>query len=622
MLYAVWISFALLAFALLSMSMKSKFFRVTREQRRLKPYIFKKTIKEISFARRLKFDIPCERGMPKKYIEYLGKLYINPKYVPTFTSGIERLLYLYAVMNLYTMRGKGRRDEFSKRQLLKNASVVFVISQIRKRETRIKKIVSQRLYTTNQPLYKIMSGKNLSKIVVKNSCPNFNIILDKKNINLRPIIMSSYINYISDNISVRHYVDKILPVECYEIKSNSEDIKFVFKTNKDKMNFSYSQTSDTFFYISNCKEKAQAILVLSDKKEFGSSLARRSVKELEVYVDIGGNAKIFVLNASCKPELMTLVQKIRDMGGKLDYLLATKEIISNKSLEKIVENSYNSRYLSGENLRAKYLTTTKNIPTLHLPTHIHIIESQQDFFEIGDGFDKFKKLAQLGVSFNIAVIYSSQNDIVKQIIDAFMNTKDARDLIECGVFLFFIDKITVHSDVVYYLCKMYESQNLLAMKPNFPNYPMCSNPKFLASSQSCGNTLSVFINNKSNREQSSEVFVPLHVGRGVHDSLFVTPCVVSRTGAKLKIAPLRNAHAYTIKLPIGCVVYDNFGNIIQDKGGEHMGDRVILKFTTKVKAYGEKVIDIKKENREPKEQILIDPTHNRRPKPLTQVQTG
>jgi len=593
-IYAIWISFSLLTLTILVLTRQGGFFRVQKQHRVLSHYIFKRTIREVILARRLKFNMQCERGIPKQYIEYLGKIYINPKYMPKFETGVERLLYLYAIMNLYIKT----ECLLTKRQLIKNAMIAFIVEVTKKRESKIKKIVQKKYYLTNQSQYKVMAGKSKSKVVVKQSLPNFEIFTDKKKISLQAVATNSYINYHGKNLSVKHYIDKSLPIECYDIKSNI-NFKFALNTKKDKMKYSYSQTSDTYFFTCNSEKSAGAVFVMCDKKEFGTSLAKRRISDLEIYVELDGIAKVFVIVGTCKQEVMATIQKIRETGGQLNYLQTKEEIINTKRIESLLESSHNSRYISGEGLRSKFLATCKVIPTMHLPTITYIIESQEDFFDIVDNFQYFGKLGEMGVSFNIALIYSSQNDVVREIINAFMNTKEVHKLIEIGIFMFFIDKITVQKDVIYYLCKIQESQFMNVLYTGM-NHTTSSNSKVMVSSSVSGNCLSVFANNKSNKETITQVLVPLNIGREVENSLFLVPSVICRNGMKLKVTSQKTGHSYNIKLPAGCLVYDNLGKIIEDKGNEHSCDKIILKFEIKIKSYGEKIIDIKKESRDEK----------------------
>ena len=583
-----------MAFTVLIMTRQSGFLRVYGEHRKLSHPVFKKIIHEIGFARKLKLNVPSEKGVPKLYIEYLGKLYVNSKFIPKFESAIERLFYLYAVMNLYTRINSLPDTDLSRRQLIKNAMFVFVTGQLRKKGTRFKKIIAKRFYPSRQNLYKVLSGKSVSKVIIRNSAPSFKVLANKDIINFSCVFQNSYSNYHGKEFTVRNYIDTQLPVECYEIKTNCNEYKFVLETRKDKMKFSYSQTNDTFFYVCNATKKAHAIFVMCDKKEFGTSLAKRRTSNLEIHLGLSGYAKVFVITGESKQETISVIQQIRDNGGRLDYLLNKDEITKCNCVSKLLEQSYYGRYFFGEDLRKKFLATCKIIPTLHLPTYTYIVESQEDFFDIVDSFPNFKRLADIGISFNIIILYSQQNDIVREIVSAFMNTDEVRILIENGVFVFFVDRITANSDIVYYLCKMNEGQNKLTHLNNL-QHPISSNPRVLVSSQISGNTLSIFLNNKSNKEAETSVFIPINLGREIENSLFTMPCVVSRNGSKLKILSQKTGHSYTLKLPNSVLVYDNLSRIIEEH--EHSCSIVILKLEAKIKAYGEKIIEIKKEGR-------------------------
>jgi hypothetical protein len=139
-----------------------------------------------------------------------------------------------------------------------------------------------------------------------------------------------------------------------------------------------------------------------------------------------------------------------------------------------------SKFVSGEKLKQRMAVAMRYVPTLNLPTIVFDIVDADELFGVIDNFENFKKITQAGVNFNVIVMYSSQNDIVREFIGAFTDKGRAIELIRSGVFLFFIDKVSTHNDAIYYFSKMadagnsFQPRNLEATEPYIVSRKNCS----------------------------------------------------------------------------------------------------------------------------------------------------
>lgn len=572
MLHAVWLSVAIILLAVFIFPRRSRHIARLRVMCASRHWAIKKTTHEVKFFNKLRIVTPNIRGLPKSYIDYLARLHINPKYYPENPDAYERLYYATACTNLFNQK--------KQYQLLKNLMKIFVVQKIIKKKTHITKLVSGDFYPTQQPLFKVLRGQTFSKIIQRGQEPQFEIKTP-----LKEIFSNSYVSYIADDVVVKNFVDSDLPAECYEIKTYKQ-IKFTLKTAHDKFKLNISQTADALFF--GRTNAVTAIFVMAKSKQFGTNLATKH-NEFHANITICGKAKVFVVRGKTKSDVQKTIQQIRERRGELNYLIDEN---INSQLEHLLERMYFSRYITGEKLRRGFLDTQKLIPTLHLPTLVHVIESQDDLFGIIDSFDDYSALAEMGLQYNLVVMYSSQNAIVREMVEHFVSRPAVQDLVTQGVFMFWVDKMRAKQEAVYYLSKMNESGNLPSVGAII-NRPSCTDSRIIISRVTHGNIQSIFLNNPINRSVACQVTVPLHIGRAVEHSLFVLPSVVTRTGQRLKITSQKTGHTQTLRVPTGARVYTVAGKPLDD--GEHQTDTLLLVMEARIKCYGEKIFEIKKD---------------------------
>ena len=552
-------------------------------------FILGKIIHEAKIFNRLCLVTQCIGRSPKEYMEYIGKIYINPKKrfseIPVsdcITFGKEkcpyqRLMYLYACLTLYSKI----KDKLTRKQLIKNMMYCFYADAIIKRRVKFTKLATCKYFALAPSCFKVLGDR---KIISRHSQPKFDITIKGHPVQFDMHFSDSCVLYSGKDMLVRESCAKSEQVTCYSIKPRTnQSIKFSYKTEQEKMGFRLSQTANAFFCVCNLTKKTIAIYTES-KERFGTNMTGRA-NDLKVNIELelqaGKPADIFIIEAGCKQEALKTIARLKDKGGRVNYLLTKTEIFNNAKVEGLLSEVYNSKYIQGTKLRLKQLQTQKIVPTLHLPTKVIIIENQQDFFDFVDNLDIYRRVISLGMSMNIICLYSSQNDVT-EIMHSFMDTQIARHLIENNIFIFFVDKMTMPIETVNLFCKMHEaSQSITTYLP--VNVPVTTHSKVLVSTQIKEQVQSIIVASKLNKSVEVGISVPLSF----------TTSIISKTGARLNITSTRTGRSHTIKLPNGVTVYNAIGIPLSERM-EYITDKIIIQIQTRMKPYEEKIFEVKK----------------------------
>ena len=394
--------------------------------------IFVRLNREISIFNKMKIKLPKTRGNADLYIKWLGRLHVNPKEKYVGDDPVEKLLYIYACARLYKMT----RDSIVMRQLYKNILYSFIGKRHARFSFKPYKMSKRRVYAIRQPLFKYMH----TRFVPRQD-------------NLRAGY--SYMTEKCTGASIKTYTaflkgDKT-PIECQHIVGNH---RFVRTLSQDKMKSTISHTADTFYCVD--KNVCTAVFVADTKRvNFETSLAEQ-VGVLNVYVKIKDGARIFTIQTRTKGEAQNVIAKIKQQGSPR-YLQTPEQIAHTTAIENLFERAYLSKFTSGEKLFKRMLCASEIVPTIHLPTIVYDITDGEELFPIIDDFDKFHAIAQAGHSLNIVIIYSSQNDVAREFIANYTSQTKATDLINHGVFIFFVDKVRASNDVIYYFSKMFKA---------------------------------------------------------------------------------------------------------------------------------------------------------------------
>lgn len=583
-----------------------------------KGLIWKKISYEIRVFNGLNIIMMARRGIPILYSDWLSKLLINPKARPTSNEPFERLMYLYAAARLY----QTSNDPLIKKQLYKNCLYVFGIASsgsgclikrknsksneqlqtqdyindgtrcllgLRNAQTHVPSPSRQKackhsmsFFSHPQPLYKLLCGETFSKFTNRASNVRFT--------NSYAIITTP------DGAIIKNYVDKTLPVQCYEVLQGNH--RFVWNCTSDKMKTNISHTSDTFWWTStspmeevqakkNSKHFADiqreygdlgAILVLGSKVNFETSLAEKTA-EMNVYINATAGTKIYIIYGSTKPQISETIAKIKKQGGRLDYLMSPHQTAFVDSIQQLYHKAKTSHFVVGENLKSRYQATQKFIPTLSLPTLVYDITEPQEFFDIIDNFNHFKQITHTNQNLNVILLHSSQNELIQNHIKAFTDRNQAQDLIKSGVFLFFIDRVKTPNDVIYYLSKMAENKSSFVKRRD-------SNSNILVEDITTATfpiTHSAICYNKSQKPQSALITIPIELTH-FH--------AISRKNAQLTATNLRTGRTTIYKLPNGSQVSDASGNTVEKS--ESITNKIDITVNVKFAPHEEKTFTVTK----------------------------
>ena len=518
--------------------------------------------REVKIFNKLKAIMSYSRGYAVEYLDCYKRIMQRPNHVFLGHDGITKLFYVYACAKLFLKSD----NELVKKQMLKNCLYVFGAKTTIKKQDKVK-LLTTKFYSHKQVAFKYL-GSEISH------GQNFELRgqeLSKRN-------SASYVTYYNNGVSVKYYVAKKLPVKYYEI-SHQPDVcasrgaglpadRFSYTIGSDKMKYDLTHTADTFYANSTSKDGIIAMFV-NGKVSFGSSLAEKC-DELRIYAELQGFAKIFIVHAKSKSDAVGIISRIKKNGYKVDYLFDEREQKIAREVEQIYKTAFESKYICGENLRDKYVATCRVIPTLHLPTLVYTMQNVQDFFDVMDRATLFERIAHAGRNLNLVCLYSSGNDEIREIINAFIDKREMRNLIGAGVFVFFVDKIKQSNLVVNLLSMMAENQIIRnKIKKN----------KHIEVTHHIGKnfpvTHSFFVRNASGRARNAKVDTCIDLG---------TPSVVWKNGATLHAVGLKNySKPYSYKIPMGGMV---------DIKNQMICDNFVVNFDVKLAPYEEKVFKI------------------------------
>jgi hypothetical protein len=534
------------------------------------PKLQERLNREVKIFNTLGLVMDCLGGVPTLLISELQKLCKNPKHFVLGADGFKKLMYLYACAML--LRTERALDAFSRKQLVKNCLLVFFSGLL------IKKHIAKHLrgkdcllFPVPQPQYKLLLGA-VSCFVRE---PDFEILANGEAYHMRRICSGSYITYYSGSISVRKGIDVISPVEFFDVRGTCTFIK---KGLGDKMRYDLGHTADTFYCVA--VDKTVAIYV-EGKKTFGSSLCEKD-SDLRIYINLENGGKLYIVHASSKSEASAIVTRIKHKSGQVCFMRTKQELLDIVCAEKLFSMAHNSHCVKGEKLKEKHAHALKYVPTLSFPTLVYTIDCAMDFFAVVDSFAHYKIIARAGQNLNIVCLYSALNDSVREVINAFTDKDEAKELIACGIFIFFINKVTADLGAVNYLCLMSDAMNQ-AVKTISRNRDA---EVTMHVSHSFPITHTVFIRNTRNKVVNAIAAVKLQMPRSV----------VLRHGANIFATNLKTGRTTNYKLPNGAKVYTELGKSIEQS--EYITQSINVVLNTKLGFCEEKEYKIIKNENE------------------------
>ena len=565
--------------------------------------------KEVRIFNRMRIVCPTTSRIPNQFISYMAALYENPRYVPQFIDAYERVIYLASATTLRDLV----QDDFMKKQLEKNALYAFVARNFVKREvSKARLSKSGRIFSAYyQSLFHFLAGERMAKVSDKGRFfPSYTIADGAKN-----------------------YVDRYLPVECFEVNGNI----FKHELELEKLSCKVTHTSDCIYVVGDgvaiaiycpnvksfgtnlagCGENIEIVVNLGEQKQkfpswtrgAGRNVNRRIINRRDARVSradgvcdklsssivdsshtppLAGypsslrgelDRKVFLVYGATKQETISTVHEIKARGNNLNYLLSREEQERHQKIANILQKAHIARFVTGEKLQQRFLETQRIVPTLRYPTLVYTLNAPSDFFFVVDNFDLFFEIARTKTNINIVFLYSSLHENMQNMIDAFSNREEARHLIERGIFIFFVDKATVSQDVVYYLTRMSKAKS---KRMTFPITPTVANKNIIVEyeiSKSFPVKHSCFLLNNSKNAQRATLQFPLD---------FEKPVFILKKDNRLHVTtPHGNESLYT--LPNGAEVLTPSGKL---KEAEVVADKIVVLVKTSLEGHQEKPIEI------------------------------
>jgi hypothetical protein len=544
MLFAIVVALFLLTFAFLILSSQNNYWRVgLKPNKHVKEKIVKlpvqnitnvKLLKEIKIFNSLFLIMPVCHGVSVAYTGQILALLANPKHRPPDDPYI-KLLYGYACFVL-----ANKTYNFTvRRQLQKN--LLFLLGTNNKIVKKINPIWASKKYFVYPPVpYKIFNNS-----VVDFSATDFKTVRP-----LKTIICSSYIKYQNADIMIRRFDG------FYELYANTEQ-QISFVVDADKENFDVRIACSTV----HCKDlktgREQKYTIRGDKFRLTTSVCEK-IDALEIHILFAGGITVKINNGTKK-------------------MLSKTEIEFNRRVEQIVTRAYVSKSISGENLRSRYKLTEKVIPSFRLFTAVYEIADAEIFLSVMDDLECYKKAAVLFGGFNIVFLYSSGNDFVASLVAGFINGNDIEELSKLKVFMFFVDRITVSADAIYFLSRMAKKSGDYIAPAR-----LCTDNKYVQIGEkvqkSFPYTRTIVLQNTQSKAVAVSATVPIS---------FNNLSIVAKNGNNITVTGLYSGKVSVYKLPPAAVL---------DMSKEILADIISIQIKTKIMGFEQKRFVIHKNN--------------------------
>ncbi len=448
----------------------------------------KKLRREIKIFNRLCLVMPTVQGVAVCYREQMRKLLRNPR-CRVGTNPYERLLYGYACYVLM----QRLNDEVIKRQLHRN--LLFLLAPKHKLVKRRSVVWSQRKYQlSTMPIYKIFADCYLDpwQTGIVASTP--------WQINLQ----GSYIKYTNSDITMKRYAHaytlEAKTVQTVTLKVATDKTDFDCQVNRGVVTCKHLPSGEIHTYT-----------IRGEQVRLATSLCGKS-DALEIYITWQGEMKI-------------------GLDGGQPLGLRQAEIENNQRLEKLVTTAYQSKFITGERLRTRYLMTSKLVPTLDGLTQVVAIRSMEEFSTAWSKLDDYRQIARLFHGFSLVFLYSGATP---QLADTILSTLTKTVIADCHrdqLWLYLLDRTVIDADVLYCLNKMAQGGHYVAPAPTLPGLIVTRNWPYVK-------TLTV--TNTTAQKMTRDLVLPLP---------FNQFSVVSANGTVLTVVGLISGRVSTYVLP-------------------------------------------------------------------------
>jgi len=444
--------------------------------------------REIKIFNRLNLVMPVVNNVAVVYREQLKTLLRNPRHRPS-DDPYERLFYGYACDVL----AQKTPHEVVRKQLRRN--LTFLLAPKRKIVKCISALWSRQKYVLYPiPIYKVF-----------NDC--YSDPLEPGIVMQQPwqvVVHGSYIKYYNQDLIIKRYA------HAYTLQAQTPQT-ITIKVAPDKSDFDCVVSRG----IVSCKHlitgEIHTYAVRGEKVRLATSVCAK-VDALEIYVTWQGEAKISL------------------DGGEAQWL-KSEEIQTNQRLEKLINESFQAKYVTGERLRDRYLATLKVIPSLALLTKVIFLQSENDFLATWQNLTDYRRVAKLMNGFNLVFVYSGAVPEIEEIVNTTVKADEVQLCHDNNLWLYFVDRTVTEPDVLYYLTKIAQGGHFVAIKPSPPG---------LSINRTWPYVKTLKVTNTLPHKMTRNLVVPL---------MFHQFMVISIKGSVLKAVNLTTGHVTHYVLP-------------------------------------------------------------------------
>jgi hypothetical protein len=512
MFFAVAVACFLLLFYFFILSSRNKYYRINfkafgKVTKRIvkvptRGITHTKLLNEVKCFNSLCLVAEVQNGVTAEYIKQMRALLKDINYRPR-GDAYTKMFYAYACFVL----SQKVDDFFIGRQLHNNLRWVFAPQAKIVRAIADPKI-SRGRFTAHPPVrYKVFADSfaDMSNPGFKTASPVTEIICD------------SFIMYRNDDIQIKRYDG------FYDISARTEQtVTFALAADKTDWDCSVARGVITVRNMTNGETKKYK--VTGEHIRLGSSVAAKT-DALEIYVTVSGRAGVSV-------------------DGKKARLFTPDEIHFNKKVEQIAAAADNAKFVSGENLRSRYLAAIKEIPSLRLLTAVYEIADAENLLSVLDNLECYTKAAEIFGGFNIVFLYSGGNDFAAKLVTGFISREDISGMYAKRVFMYFIDRTAASVDTIYYLSRMASAGKRAVIK----NDIWCGNDR-VGINELHGRTYpytkTVVLQNTDKSAQTVTAAVPI---------TFPNMSVVSAAGKTVTVVGLHSGRCDVYRLPVDASV--------------------------------------------------------------------
>ncbi len=444
--------------------------------------------REIKIFNRLCLVMPTADGVAVAYREAMRALLRNPQYRPS-ADPYERLLYGYACSVL----AQKIDDEVTQRQLRRN--LTFLFAPTRKIVKKIPAVWSRQRYQFHPlPIYKIFNDSYCDPMqpAILGAAP------------WQVVAHGSYLKYYHDDVVVKRYA------HAYTLAAKTTQT-VTLKVAPDKSDFDCQVSRG----VVTCKHlrtgESHTYAVRGDKVRLATSVCAKT-DALEIYISWQGQARI-------------------NLDGGRPQWLPQADVAANQRLERLVTEAYQSKFVTGERLRTRYLAAAKLVPSLAGLTRVIAVSSAAEFLAEWANLADYRRLARLFNGFSLVFLYSSTASAVA---DTVMATAAAEQIAACHgdqLWLYFIDRTVTDPDALYFFTKLAQTGHYVPPAPT---------PSGLQVTKTWPYVKTLTVTNTLPQKMTRDLVVPLHFNR---------PAVVSANGSILRAVGLLSGRVSTYVLP-------------------------------------------------------------------------